>query len=59
MKRNINFVGVRGGNICFLLPPKPEMSKEEALEFAAWIVCLSGDFELADFKKVFEEVCSS
>lgn len=56
MKGNINFVGVRGDNVCFLMPPKPEMAKDEALEFAAWIVLLAGDYELKQFNKIFEEV---
>lgn len=59
MEGNINFVGVQGDDVIFMKPPKMRMNKQEALEFSAWIVCLAGDYELKEFKKVFEEVCNS
>jgi hypothetical protein len=35
-------VCVTGGGIAILMPPKNEISKEDALMFAAWLVALAG-----------------
>ncbi len=59
MKGNMNFVSVRNQNICFLIPPPAEMSKEDALEFAAWIVALADDSGGEKFNKTLEKVHNS
>ncbi len=53
---NQYLVGVSGSGISVMRPPK-EMTEEEALEFAAWIVCLAGGRE--KFLPVLDELENS
>jgi hypothetical protein len=49
-------VGIDGrGNIVLLLPPPRTYTKEEALVFAAWLVCLA-DYGGQYFSQVLERV---
>lgn len=53
---NSQFVGIRGGNIV-VARPKTEMSKEEALRHAAWLVVLTDpSLEHGDFSRVLNAI---
>jgi hypothetical protein len=49
-------LGLQGDEILVLNPPR-QLTKEEALIFAAWLVILAGTME--EFNKAYEEVCNS
>ena len=55
---NEHFVGVRGDKILILKPAMGEMSREEALELAAWIVALADPLG-ARFQAILAEVCNT
>ena len=43
MANNKFFVGVGGTDIVFMRPIPQKISKSDAIELAAWIVCLADD----------------
>jgi hypothetical protein len=45
------------GKVLVMNPPRAPLSREEAIEFAAWIVVLSGG--TGDFDDVLQEVMAS
>jgi hypothetical protein len=62
MAINKFFVGVQGDSVGFLMPIPTRMSKEDAVEFAAWIIALADPLaEDADslFHKKLTEVMGS
>jgi hypothetical protein len=51
-------VGVRGKYVVFLKPVPLELSREDAIELAAWIIALTdptGERTMASVTKIFEE----
>ena len=54
---NTQGVGVHGDKVCIVLP-KREMSKEEALRHAAWLVVMAGVVpgEAPDFAEIVAAV---
>lgn len=54
---NKYLVGKRAGDIVILNPPRREMSKADALMFAAWIVALAEDKE-GEFQTILDAVQS-
>lgn len=55
---NKYLVGARGDKIAIQNPPRGDMTRDDALELAAWIVAIA-DPVGNDFKKKFDEVCES
>lgn len=47
-------VGAQAGGVRILMPPKGPISKEDAIELAAWLVITSGDYDGERFKKVLD-----
>ena len=54
---NKYLVGIRGGNVVVLLPPRPGegISKENALNLAAYLVSMAGASE-EEFREVLQAV---
>lgn len=48
-------VGLRGEEVVVLLPPRGGISKDDAVNLAAWLVALANPGR-ARFEKVFEKV---
>jgi len=53
---NKHFVGVSNGNVRIMLPPTGDMTPEEALMLAAWLVVMAGKQEQID--EAIEAVCA-
>lgn len=52
---NRHLVGVQGGKVVMMMPPRSPMTKEEACGLAAWLVIMAtGDED--DFKKAFDAI---
>jgi hypothetical protein len=57
LRGNVQLVGTNGSTISVMMP-KFEMTKDEAIEHAAWILVLA-DTSLERFREVWEEVLGS
>ena len=59
MPKNIFAVGVLGDKVVILVPPPKSLSKEEALNLAAWLVALSTLDSEKEFLPLLAEVENS
>lgn len=62
MANNKFFVGVGGNDIIFMRPIPQKISKSDAIELAAWIVCLADDNmgkEGGQFKTALNDVMNT
>jgi hypothetical protein len=55
---NKHFVGIRAKNVVIMNPPR-ELSADDALVFAAWIVALARIHSTVAFEDVLEQVEST
>ena len=53
---NMFFVGAQGDAIVVMRPVPPKMTREQALNLAAWIVAITDEDE---FAKVLKAVCNT
>lgn len=56
MSENKFFVGVRAGGVVIMNPPREPLTKTDALELAAMLVVLSGDYDGKEFAEVLKTV---
>ncbi|MGA2165150.1 MAG: hypothetical protein ABSH36_11865 [Solirubrobacteraceae bacterium] len=50
------FVGSQGDGLRILNPPRGIISHDDAIELAAWLVLLAGDFDGEKFMAVLEDL---
>lgn len=53
---NLFFVGAMGNDIVTIRQVPQKMTREEALNLAAWIVAIAGEEE---FQEVYKSVCAT